>query len=273
MAEELDELARLVERVGVGGGDDVHDTGPAAVRLRAAEALHVDVLAGDAAHYIRTGDEDAALLGQDHQVGQRWPVRGAARRGAEDDGDLRHLAGGPGHGGENHADRVQARDAFEDPGAARMPQAHDRRADLQRVLVRRNDRLAACDAHGAALDARVAGERDGGNAADAARARHHSAVVCRKQQLQRAGVEQRLKARLRVAPWAGCTHRSGWPGRRDLRRRGHSYPPADRSVGTRAGLRSVLPCWLCPGIHDGHVDLLWGDGGVLLWGYARHTRQ
>ena len=37
------------------------------MRLRAAEPGHVHVLAGHAAHYVRAGDEDPALLGQDHE--------------------------------------------------------------------------------------------------------------------------------------------------------------------------------------------------------------
>ena len=49
------------ERLGVGVGDDVHDAGPPAVRLRAAQPERVDVLAGDRADDVRAGDEDPAV--------------------------------------------------------------------------------------------------------------------------------------------------------------------------------------------------------------------
>ena len=49
-----------------------------AVGVGAAEAQHVDVLAGDRADDVRAGDEDAALRGEDHDVGERRTVGGAA---------------------------------------------------------------------------------------------------------------------------------------------------------------------------------------------------
>ena len=52
--------ARRVQRVGLGVGDDVHDAAAPAVGVRAAERLHVDVLAGDRADDVRAGDEDPA---------------------------------------------------------------------------------------------------------------------------------------------------------------------------------------------------------------------
>ena len=64
---------------------------------------------------------------------------------------------------------------------------------LERLLVGGHDRRAALDAHGAALDSRVAGERDGGHSVDSARSRKDAAVVVGKQELERAGVEQRLE--------------------------------------------------------------------------------
>jgi hypothetical protein len=60
VAQHGRELARPVQRVRVGLGDHVHDAGPAAVRLGAAEPFHVHVLAGHRAHHVRAGDEDAA---------------------------------------------------------------------------------------------------------------------------------------------------------------------------------------------------------------------
>ena len=230
MAEQQDELAGLVERVAVGGRDDVHDAGAAAVRLRAAETFHVHVFAGDAAHHVRAGHKDAALLRQDDQVGQRRPVGRAARGRAEHYRDLRDFARCPRHGGEHHADGVQALDAFQDPRSAGVPQADDRRADLERMRIGRDDRLAAGDPHGAALDARVAGEGHGGDAADGARSRHNAAVVLGQQQLERARVKQRFQARLRVATRPGVR---GRPARR-RRWRGDGHPTV---LGTGTHLR------------------------------------
>ena len=169
------------------------------MRLGTAEALHVHVFAGDAAHHVGTGHEDAALVGEDHQVGQRGPVGGTAGGGAEHHRDLRNLARRVGHGREHHADSVQALDALEDPGAAGVPQAQDRRAELDRVIVSGDDRLASGDAHGAALHPRVAGERHGWHVADAASAGQDAAVVGGQQEFEGAFVEQRLKPGLRIA--------------------------------------------------------------------------
>ena len=89
--------------------------------VRAAEPQHVDVLAGDRANHVWPGDEDPALRGQDHQVGQRRPVRRASGREAQHDGDLRDLARGLRHGVEDPADRVQRQHALGQPGAAGVP--------------------------------------------------------------------------------------------------------------------------------------------------------
>ena len=94
-----------------------------AVGVRPAELLHVDVLAGHRPDDVRTGDEHPAGRAHDHQVGQRRAVGGAAGRGAEHHGDLRHPAGGAHHRREHLADRVQRRDALGQPGAAGVPDA------------------------------------------------------------------------------------------------------------------------------------------------------
>ena len=60
------------------------------MRLVPAESRHVDVLAGHAADYVRAGDEDPALPGEDNDVGEGRPVSGPPGRGAEDYRDLRH---------------------------------------------------------------------------------------------------------------------------------------------------------------------------------------
>ena len=107
----------------LGLGDDVHDAGAPAVRLGAAEAQHVDVLAGDRADDVGAGDEDPALGAEDHDVGQRRAVRRAAGGRAEHDRDLRDLARGPGHRGEDPADRVQRHDALGAAGRRRSARA------------------------------------------------------------------------------------------------------------------------------------------------------
>ena len=112
-------MPRLGERLLGRVGDDVDDTGAPAVRLGAAEPHHVDVLAGDGADDVRTGDEDPAVGTEDDDVGQRRTVGRAAGGRAEHDGDLRDLAGGPGHDREDQADRVQRHDALAQPGARR----------------------------------------------------------------------------------------------------------------------------------------------------------
>ena len=115
------------------------------MRLGAAEALHVDVLAGDRADHVRAGDEDPALRAQDHDVGERRAVRRAAGGGAEHHRDLRDPAGGPDHRGEDLADGVQRGHALGQPGAAGVPEADDRHPLAQRDVDRVDDVPAAVD--------------------------------------------------------------------------------------------------------------------------------
>ena len=153
VAEQRRQAAGLVVRVAPACRcDDVHDAGAAAVRLRAAEAQRVDVLAGDRADDVRAGDEDPAVRAEDDDVGERGAVRGAAGGRAEHDRDLRHLAGRAGHDREDLADGVQGHHALAQPGAAGVPEADDRDALGERALVGGEDRLAAGLAHRAALD-------------------------------------------------------------------------------------------------------------------------
>ena len=91
-AEQRGDGARPVEGFALGLGEDVHDAGAAAVRLRPTEAQHVDVLAGHRADHVGAGDEDAPLRTQDDHVGEGRPIGRAAGRGAEHDGDLRDHA-------------------------------------------------------------------------------------------------------------------------------------------------------------------------------------
>jgi hypothetical protein len=197
--EQVGQPPGLLDRGRLGVGRDVHDAGAPAVRLGAAEAQHVDVLAGDRADHVRTGDEDPSLRAEDHHVGQRRPVRRAAGRRAEHDGDLRDLARGLRHRVEDLADRVQAEHALGQPRATGVPQADDRQLLAPRHLVRRTDDLAALVAHRAAHHGRVGAERDDRRARDRAAHGEHAGQVVGGDQLERAGVEQVRQPGDRVA--------------------------------------------------------------------------
>ena len=176
-AEEGGDRAGPVERLALGLGEDVHDAGAAAVRLGAAEAQHVDVLAGDRADDVGAGDEDAALGAEDDHVGEGGTVGGAAGGGAEHDGDLRDDAGGLGHHLEDAAHGVQGQHALGEPGAAGVPQADDRHAVGDRAVVGVDDDAAADVAHRAAHDGGVAAEGDDRGAVDPADGGEHARVV------------------------------------------------------------------------------------------------
>ena len=168
------------------------------MRLGAAQPGHVHVLAGHAADHVRAGDEDAAVIGQDHDVGERGPVRGPAGGRAQHHGDLRDLAGGPGHGGEHRAHRVQALHALAQPRAAGVPQPDHGGALGEGFLVGGHDRRAPLAAHGAALHPRVAGERDRRHPVDGPGRGDLPARVVRGEQADRARVKQRFEPDLGV---------------------------------------------------------------------------
>ena len=169
------------------------------MRLGAAEALHVDLLAGDAADHLGAGDEDPAGAAHDHDVGQRRAVRGAAGRRAEHDGDLRHPTGGPHHGREDLAHRVERDHTLGEAGAAGVPQADHRHPLPYREVDRLDDVLAALGAHRAAHPGGVGGERDHRRAVDLTAGAQHAGVVAARDRAQRAPVEQGPQAHLGVA--------------------------------------------------------------------------
>ncbi len=169
------------------------------MRLGAAEPLHVDLFAGDAADHLGAGHEDPAGLAHDHDVGQRRPVRGAAGRRAEHDRDLRHPAGRAHHRGEHLPDAVQRDYALGQPRAAGVPEADHRHALAYRRVDRVHDVLAALDAHGAAHAGGVGGERDRRRAVDFAPRVQHAGGVARGEQAQAAAVEEGPQPQLRIA--------------------------------------------------------------------------
>ena len=122
-AEEVRDGAGPLERLGLGLGEDVDDAGAAAVRLGTAEAQHVDVLAGDRADDVGTGDEDPALGTEDDDVGEGRAVRRAAGGRAEHHGDLRDGAGGLRHHLEDAAHGVQGQHALGAAGRRRSATA------------------------------------------------------------------------------------------------------------------------------------------------------
>ena len=199
VAEHRRECPRGAQRLGLGVGGDVHDAAAPTVRLGAAEALHVDVLAGDGTDDVGAGDEDSAGGTHDDDVGERRAVGGATRGGTEHDRDLWDAAGRPGHDGEHLADRVQGQDPLAQPRAAGVPEPDHRAVVCEGAGVRGQDDLAACGAHGAALDRRVGRERDGRRALDTTDAGEHAAVVLGGDDRERPGVEQRRHAHLGVA--------------------------------------------------------------------------
>ncbi len=194
VTEQGGQRAGLLERFRLGVGGDVDDAAAPAVRLGAAEPLHVDVLAGDRADDLRTGDEDAAGRAEDDDVGERRSVGGAAGCGAEHHGDLRHLARGARHGGEDAADGVEAGDALAQARAAGVPQADDGGRVGERAVVGGDDGAAAGVAHGAALHRRIGGEGDHVRAVGAADRGQHAAVVLGRDGGELAVVEERGQA-------------------------------------------------------------------------------
>ena len=188
-----------LQRLGLGVGEDVHDARTPAVRLRAAEPQHVDVLAGHRADHVGTGHEDPSLGAQDHQVGERRSVRRPARGRPQHDRDLRDLAGRLRHRVEDLAHRVQGEHPLGEAGPAGVPQPHDRSPVGEGALVGVHDRLAAHLTHRAAHDRRVGAERDDVGAVHLADRRQHAAAVVLGDQLEGALVEERREPVVRVA--------------------------------------------------------------------------
>ena len=197
--EQRRHLAGPAQRVGLGVGDDVHDTGLAAVGGRAAERLHVDLLAGHRLDDVRSGDEDPAVRRHDHDVGQRRPVGRAAGGRAEHHGDLRNPPGGADDRGEHLADPVERLDALGQSGAAGMPQPDDRDALADRHVDGVDDVPAALVAHRTAHPGAVGAEGDHLGAVDPAADRPHPGGVGGVQPGQGALVEQRRQPHLGFA--------------------------------------------------------------------------
>ena len=194
LAEQSDQPAAALVRVELVVGDDVAHAGLLVVGIGAAERRHVDVLAGDTAHDVGSGDEHPAVRRHHDDVGQRGPVSRAARGEADDDRDLRDVARRPDHRLEHQADRVQRLDALGQPRAAGVPDADDRALLLDGGVVGVDDVGAALDAHRAAHDGAVGAERDGAHAVDGARGGEHAGPVPLVQELHAAVVVEERAA-------------------------------------------------------------------------------
>ena len=169
------------------------------MRVGTAEGHHVDLLTGDTADHVGSGDEDAGLGRHDDDVGQRRTVRRTAGCEAEDDRNLWDAAGRADHGLEDQSDGVQGLDALGETRATRVPETHDRGVFLEGGVDRRHDVLAAFDAHGAAHDGGIGAVCDGADTVDVAGRGQHTGLVTRMQGDDSPGVEQLLQARKGIA--------------------------------------------------------------------------
>lgn len=157
-------------------------------------------LAGDAAHHVGTGHEHLAVRRHDDDVGQGGAVSRTACGESDHHRDLRDVARRADHGLEHQADRVQGLDALGQPGAAGMPDAHDRALLLDGGVIGVDDVGTALNAHRAAHHGPVGAERNGANTVDGACRRQHARPIPLVQQLDVAAVvEERLQAEQWIA--------------------------------------------------------------------------
>ena len=199
LAEQSDQPATALVGVVLVVGDDVAHAGLLVVGVRATERGHVDVLTGDAADDVGSGDEHPALRRHDDDVGQRRPVGGTAGGEADDDRDLRDVTRRPDHRLEDQPDGVQRLDALGQPGAAGVPDADDRALLLDGGVVGVDDVRAALDPHRAAHHGAVGAECDGAHAVDGPAGREHAGAVTLVQQFDAAVVEEPAQSQQRVA--------------------------------------------------------------------------
>ena len=239
IAQQRRDVTRLVVGRLCRLGHDVNDAASPSVRLGSTQPQGVDILTGDATNDVGAGDEDPPVRPKDDDIGECRAVRGTAGCRAEDHADLRNLSRGARHDGEDAADRVQALDAFGQPGAAGVPEADDGDTVGQRTLVRLDDDLAALRPHGAALDGRVAAEDDDGNTAHAPVRREHAAGVLGRERHEGARVDRRLQAQPRIAGIA----RPVWPGGASrLLHDGHEHAPHHEGDIVAAESERVVQC-------------------------------
>ena len=133
--QEAEQLADEREALAVVLDGEVRDAALLVVRHRAAELLLRHVLVGHRLDDVRAGHEHVArALHHDVEVGDRRRVDRAAGAGPHDGGDLRHHARGERVAQEDVGVAAERHHAFLDARAARVVQAHDRRAHAHRQV-------------------------------------------------------------------------------------------------------------------------------------------
>ena len=176
----------------------------------AAQMLAIDILVRHRFHDLGSGDEHVARpLDHDREVGDGRRVDGAAGTRPQDQRDLRHDPGRQRVAQEDVGVAAERHDAFLDSRAARIIQADDRRADLDREVhhladllgVRFRQRSAenrevlAEDEHEPAVDRAVTGDDAVAQVALAVQAEVSRAVRDERVQLdERIRVEQQLQS-------------------------------------------------------------------------------
>ena len=148
------------------------------MRLRPAELLEADVLAGDRLDDVGAGDEHVAGLVDHHgEVGDRRRVHRATGAGAHDERDLRDHSRGAHVAEEDLPVEAERDDALLDPRAARVVQADHGATDLHREVHDLDDLLAEHLAEGAAEHGEVLCEDRHLPAVDHPVAGHHPVAV------------------------------------------------------------------------------------------------
>ena len=203
----------------------------AVVDARPAQRPGVDLLAERLAHDARAGEEHRRVLGHQDQVGEGRRIGAASGRGAGDHRDLGDDPGQPDGVAEDAAVACERRGAFLHAGAARLHERDDWDPGTLCQLEHAHDRLGVELAERAAQVGAVLGVADDRAAVDRA-GRAHDAVArdgalaeprgegARAQDIERAGVAQRLQALERVK-----SDRGGDGGRR-----GHCLTPCITSA-------------------------------------------
>ena len=246
------QVADVVERVLLAGGDVVRQTRLRHVGVGAAEFLHRHLLAGDRLDDVRPGDEHlAGLVDHDDEVGERGGVDVAARCGAHDQRDLRDDAGGLDVVVEDVAVQAQRDDTLLDAGARAVVDADERPAGLDGQLLHLDDLLAVHLAEAAAEHRRVLAEDADVAAVDGAVAGDHAVAqrpVLGQPEVRAAVLGQRveLDERVLVEQRQGCAR-----GRSACPWRGPSRPPPHRpgaaSLRPACADRPASPRWCeCP---------------------------
>ena len=156
----------------------VRDAGLDVVRVRAAELLEADLLAGHRLDHVGPGDEHVrGVLDHQREVGDRGGVDRAARARPHDQRDLRDHAGGDHVAVEDLGEQAERDHALLDPRAAAVVDADHRAAGLHRVVHHLDDLLAVHLAERAAEDGEVLAEHAHRPAVDGAVAGDHAVAV------------------------------------------------------------------------------------------------